>query len=73
MDNLKIALRQVIDIILGVIALILVTIYLIDIGKNGVGDDVNFTGFLLIVVGYVINNIYNKVILINKLIDRNDG
>ena len=73
MDNLKIALRQVIDIILGVIALILVTIYLVDIGKNGVGDDVNFTGFLLIVVGYVINNIYNKVILINKLIDRNDG
>ena len=71
----KIVFRQVVDLIFGAIALILFIIYMVDIGKNGIGDDVNYTGFLLLVVGYVANNIYNKVLMIrdSKLIDKNDG
>ena len=75
MNTLRIVLRQVIDLIFGVIALVLLIIYMVDIGRNGIGEDVNYTSFLILVVGYVFNNIYNKVRLIKsgKLIDKNDG
>jgi hypothetical protein len=71
-STLKIVLRQTIDIIFGSIALILLIIYMVDIKKNGMGEDVNYTGFLLLVVGYVVNNIVNKVRLIKEKL-REDG
>ena len=72
---IKSILRQTIDLIFGIIALVLLIIYMVDIGKNGIGADVNFTGYLLLVVGYVANNVINKVRLIrdSELIKRNDG
>ena len=75
MKTLKMILRQTVDLIFGVLALILLIIYLVDIGRNGIGEDVNYTGFLILVVGYVSNNIINKVRLIrdNQLINKNDG
>ena len=75
MDDIKLILRQTVDLIFGVLALILLIIYLVDIGRNGIGDDVNYTSFLILVVGYVFNNIYNKVRLIKsgKLNDKNEG
>ena len=75
MKTLKMILRQTVDLIFGVLALILLIIYLMDIGKNGFGTGINYTGFLILVVGYVSNNIINKVRLIrdNQLINKNDG
>jgi Na+-translocating ferredoxin:NAD+ oxidoreductase RnfG subunit len=66
MDNLKIILRQTVDVIFGLTALTLLIIYMVDISKNGIGEEVNYTGFLLLVVGYTFNNIVNKVRLIKK-------
>ena len=75
MDDIKLILRQTVDLIFGVLALILLIIYLVDIGRNGIGEDVNYTSFLILVVGYVFNNIYNKVRLIKsgKLNDKDNG
>ena len=75
MDDIKLILRQTVDLIFGVLALILLIIYLVDIGRNGIGEDVNYTSFLILVVGYVFNNIYNKVRLIKSgiLNDKDNG
>ena len=75
MGNIKLILRQTVDLIFGVLALILLIIYLVDIGRNGIGEDVNYTSFLILVVGYVFNNIYNKVRLIKSgiLNDKDNG
>ena len=75
MDDIKLILRQTVDLIFGVLALILLIIYFVDIGRNGIGDDVNYTSFLILVVGYVFNNIYNKVRLIKSgiLDNKNEG
>ena len=75
MDDIKLILRQTVDLIFGVLALILLIIYLVDIGRNGIGEDVNYTSFLILVVGYVFNNIYNKVRLIKSgiLDNKNEG
>ena len=74
MNDIKLILRQTVDLIFGVLALILLIIYLVDIGRNGIGEDVNYTSFLILVVGYVFNNIYNKVRLIKSgiLNDKNE-
>ena len=75
MDDIKLILRQTVDLIFGVLALILLIIYMVDIGRNGIGEDVNYTSFLILVVGYVFNNIYNKVRLIKSgiLDNKNEG
>jgi len=75
MDDIKLILRQTVDLIFGVLALILLIIYMVDIGRNGIGEDVNYTSFLILVVGYVFNNIYNKVRLIKSgiLNDKDNG
>ena len=75
MKDIKIILGQTVDLIFGVIALVLLIIYMVDIGRNGIGEDVNYTSFLILVVGYVFNNIYNKVRLIKSgvLNDKDNG
>jgi hypothetical protein len=56
---IKSILNQRVDVVFGLIALVLFVWYLLDQTKN-------FTGFLLLVVGYVINNIVNKALIIKN-------
>jgi hypothetical protein len=61
MKILKIILKQGVDLIFGLIALVLLIWYFIDQSQN-------FTSFLLLVVGYVTFNIINKIQIVNKQI-----
>jgi len=56
MKTLKIILLQTIDLIFLVITAGLLAWYFIN-------PDKNFTGFLLIISGYIVYNIYNKAII----------
>jgi hypothetical protein len=51
---IKLILAQFIDLIIGLIALIMFIVYIID-------DSNNFSGYLILIVGYVSFNIINKV------------
>lgn len=59
MKIIKIILRQGVDVLFGLVVLGLLIWYLFD-------QEQNFTGFLLLVVGYVSFNIINKVIMVLK-------
>ena len=59
MKTLKIVLMQVIDLIFGLICLTLLILYLLDMTRN-------YTSMLTLMVGYIVYNIYNKVLIIKQ-------
>ena len=74
MDNVfKMIRRQVIDIIFAIGALFGLVLYLIDLSRGG--DSVNYTSALILVFGYAINNIINKVRILRneQLKQKQDG
>ena len=56
MKTLKLILLQTVDLIFLAITIGLLVWYFIN-------PDKNFTGFLLIISGYIVYNIYNKVLI----------
>jgi len=50
---------QVIDLIFGLICLTLLILYLLDMTRN-------YTSMLTLMVGYIVYNIYNKVLIIKQ-------
>ena len=66
MNIVKIILNQTVDLLFGLTTLLLFISYVFDISKNGEGSGINYTDFLLLVVGYVAFNIINKVRIILK-------
>jgi uncharacterized membrane protein YqjE len=60
MKILKIVFMQGVDLILGTLGIIFVVLWLIDQQKN-------YTGFIALMVGYVIFNIINKVRMVQRM------